>query len=72
MSLIGVLRADDEAAPRLPVATLASLDELASRTRAGRRRPADKRDGSAQAIPAAVELAAYRIIQEAVTNVVRH
>jgi signal transduction histidine kinase len=71
-SLIGVLRADDEAAPRVPVATLRSLDDLVSRTaHAG----VDVRvtvTGDTGAMPAAVEAAAYRIIQEAITNVVRH
>ena len=72
-SLIGVLRADNEAAPRLPVATLASLDELANRARqAGLDLQTSVTGQTDATIPAAVELAAYRIIQEAVTNVVRH
>jgi len=71
-SLIGVLRADDEAAPRLPVATLASLDELAARARQAGLDLRTNVTGQTHDIPAAVELAAYRIIQEAVTNVVRH
>jgi signal transduction histidine kinase len=59
-------------APLAPAPGLASLDRLVSRTRgagvllrlavAGRVRPA----------PAGVDLSAYRIIQEALTNVVRH
>lgn len=72
-ALIGVLRSEGEdAAPRMPVATLSSLDELASRTRQAGVDLQTHVEGSAATLPAAVELAAYRIIQEAVTNVVRH
>ena len=72
-SLIGVLRAEgDDAAPRLPVATLSSLDELATRTRQAGVDLQTRVDGTTGRIPAAIELAAYRIVQEAVTNVVRH
>jgi signal transduction histidine kinase len=71
-SLIDVLRDDDGPAPRAPTPTLARLDDIVeraghaglvvTRTVAGQERP----------LPAAVELAAYRIVQEAITNVVRH
>lgn len=72
-SLIGVLRADEnEPAPRLPTARLSALDELASRTRQAGVDLRIQVEGTTAGVPAAVELAAYRIVQEAVTNVVRH
>ena len=71
-ALIGVLRADGETAPRLPVASLDGLDELAARTsQAGVSTTVDVR-GELSSVPASVGAALYRIAQEAVTNVVRH
>ncbi|GAB3439810.1 sensor histidine kinase [Phycicoccus ginsengisoli] len=71
-SLVEVLRDPDRPAPLSPVATLATLDDLVERAgHAGldlRRTVA----GVERPLPAAVELAATRIVQEAVTNVVRH
>jgi signal transduction histidine kinase len=71
-ALIGVLRAEGEDAPRMPVARLSSLDDLVARTRHTGVELQSRVDGDLSAIPSAVELAAYRIIQEAVTNIVRH
>jgi signal transduction histidine kinase len=71
-ALIGVLRAEGEAAPLAPVASLAALDELAARTsQAGVSTTVDV-DGNLDAVPAGLSAAAFRIVQEAVTNVVRH
>jgi signal transduction histidine kinase len=56
-SVLGVLRAVDESVPRAPAAGLAvRVDE------SGQRAP----------LPADVDLAAYRIVQEALTNSARH
>lgn len=71
-ALIGVLRADGEGAPRAPVARLDALDDLVERTsQAGVTTTVDV-TGDLATVPAAVGTAAYRIVQEAVTNVVRH
>jgi signal transduction histidine kinase len=71
-ALIGVLRADGEAAPRVPVASLTALEELAARTsQAGVSTTVDVR-GDLDRVPVAVAAAMFRIAQEAVTNVVRH
>ncbi|MET9297268.1 sensor histidine kinase [Streptomyces sp. NPDC003077] len=74
--MLGALRradpADGDGAPLGPTPALADLDGLAERTRdAGVRVDIEWR-GQRRALPAEIELSAYRIVQEAVTNVVRH
>jgi len=71
-SLITVLRQDDGPAPRRPVPSLASLEDLVERSRYAGLDVAVRLTGAQRSLPVAVELAAYRIIQEAITNVVRH
>jgi signal transduction histidine kinase len=66
---LGVLRAVDEQAPTKPPG-LHQLPELVDRTRAAGL--AMTVDGEPRALPPEVDLAAYRIIQEALTNVTRH
>jgi signal transduction histidine kinase len=66
---LGVLRAVDEQAPTKPPG-LHQLPELVDRTRAAGL--AVTVDGEPRALPPEVDLAAYRIIQEALTNVTRH
>jgi signal transduction histidine kinase len=70
--LVGVLRAEGEPAPRSPVATLASLDELVARSAQAGLEVRMATAGRARPLPAAVDLAAFRVVQESVTNVVRH
>jgi signal transduction histidine kinase len=71
-SLIDVLRADDAPAPRRPAASLDALDDLVERSRHAGLEVAVAVTGHRRPLPAAVELAAYRVVQEAVTNIVRH
>ncbi len=73
-TILGVLRtADDEPdRPRTPRGGLDQLDALLDSVRAARVQPLLTVHGSARPLPAAVDLAAYRILQEALTNVVRH
>jgi signal transduction histidine kinase len=59
-------------APRSPAPTLADLDSLVDGVRAGGIDIDVAVEGTARALPAAVELAGYRIVQEALTNVTRH
>ncbi|HET6531054.1 MAG TPA: sensor histidine kinase [Actinoplanes sp.] len=68
-AVLGVLRPEEEAAPRQPALGLDRLDELTAdaglpvtATTSGARRP----------LPAEVDRAAYRIVQEALTNVRKH
>jgi len=71
-SVLGVLRHVDESAPRGPAPTLRRLDELIDRTTAaGLTVEVDVR-GVQRELPVHVDLAAYRIVQEALTNVARH
>jgi signal transduction histidine kinase len=71
-SLLGALREVDDAAPRAPAPSLARVDELvASAAAAGVTARLEVSNG-ARPLPAGVDLAAYRIVQEALTNVARH
>lgn len=71
-SLVDVLRSDDAPAPRAPTVRLAALGDVVERSHAAGLDVTVKRLGSQRELPAAVDLAAYRIVQEAITNVVRH
>lgn len=71
-SVLGVLRAVDEAAPRVPAPSLARFEELVvSSSDAGLDLHAEVRGDPVQ-LPTSVDVAAYRILQEALTNAVRH
>jgi signal transduction histidine kinase len=59
-------------APLAPAPGLAGLDRLVARTRGAGVRVRVEVSGQARPAPAGVDLSAYRIIQEALTNVVRH
>jgi signal transduction histidine kinase len=59
-------------APRAPTATLRDLDGLVRRTRAAGRDVELAVEGDDRPVPPGVDLAAFRIVQEALTNVVRH
>ncbi|MGW2101035.1 histidine kinase [Streptomyces olivaceoviridis] len=58
--------------PRTPGPSLTRLDELADTVRATGMTVHVHREGAADGLPAAVDLTAYRIIQEALTNTLRH
>ncbi len=71
-TMLTALRRDDEAAPRSPAPGLDRLPELIGLTRAAGLSVEVEITGTAPPLPAAVHLAAYRIIQESLTNVARH
>jgi signal transduction histidine kinase len=72
-AILGILRADsDPDQPRSPRGGLDQLESLLDPVRAAGVQPQLTVHGSARPLPAAVDLAAYRIIQEALTNVLRH
>lgn len=70
---LGVLRQVDEEAPTEPAGGLARIGELAERAeRAGGPRVTVETGGTPPVVPPQVSLAAYRIVQESLTNVTRH
>ena len=71
-TMLTALRQDDDAAPRSPAPGLDRLPELIELTRAAGLSVEVDVAGEAPPLPAAVHLAAYRIIQESLTNVARH
>jgi signal transduction histidine kinase len=60
------------AAPLAPAPSLADLDRLVAGTAGAGVRVEVLRTGPARAIPAGIDLSAFRIVQEALTNVVKH
>ena len=71
-TMLGALRQGDEDAPRAPAPGLDRVDELVELTRAAGIPVTVQTVGEARPLPAAVDLAAYRIVQESLTNVARH
>jgi signal transduction histidine kinase len=71
-SVLGVLRGVDEAAPRSPAPSLSRLDSLIASASAAGLDVSSSVSGPVAALPAGVDVAAYRIVQEALTNVARH
>jgi signal transduction histidine kinase len=71
-SVLGILRGPGEEAPRSPTAGTAGVEELISRTAAAGISVASEVRGDPRPLPASVDLAVYRILQEALTNVARH
>jgi signal transduction histidine kinase len=58
--------------PLAPAPGLASLDRLVQRTAGAGVTVSVERTGSVRALPAGIDLSAFRIVQEALTNVVKH
>jgi signal transduction histidine kinase len=71
-TMLTTLRTDDAAAPRSPAPGLDRLPELVELTRAAGLNVEMEVAGKVPPLPAAVQLATYRIIQESLTNAVRH
>ncbi len=74
--LIGALREGDpgssEALPRDPMPTLAQLPALVARVEAAGLPVTLTVHGTSAALPPGLELAAYRVVQEALTNCLKH
>jgi signal transduction histidine kinase len=71
-SVLEILRQEDEPAPRSPTSTLAHLDELVAQAGAAGLEVRTEIEGGARPLPFGVDVAAFRIVQEALTNVTRH
>jgi signal transduction histidine kinase len=70
--LLGVLRANNAAAQLAPQPGVAQLDRLILDTRAAGVDVALRVDGQPAVLPPGVDLAAYRLVQESLTNVAKH
>jgi signal transduction histidine kinase len=70
--VLGALREDGESLPRDPAPSLTRLDELLAQVRGAGVSVDARVEGEPCPLPAGVDLAAYRIVQEALTNVRRH
>ena len=68
--VLAVLR--DEPSGTRPAAGLGEIDDLVARTRAAGLPITLERRGDLAAVPAAIQREAYRVLQEALTNVLRH
>jgi signal transduction histidine kinase len=71
-SVLDVLRQGDEAPPRTPASGLAHLERLVAGAEATGLQVRTQVEGTPRPLPAGTDLAAYRIVQESLTNVTRH
>ncbi|ANS66831.1 two-component system sensor kinase [Streptomyces lincolnensis] len=70
--VLGVVRAEDYEAPDAPQPTLADLDGLLANVRDAGLSVDKTVTGAVRELPQGVELSAYRIVQEALSNSLRH
>lgn len=70
--VLGVVRAEDYEAPDAPQPTLADLDRLLANVREAGLGVEKVATGAVRELPQGVELSAYRIVQEALSNTLRH
>jgi signal transduction histidine kinase len=70
--LLGVLRESDDGTPSAPLPGMAQAGELVERARRAGLAIEFHQPDLADPLPAAIDLAGYRVIQEGLTNVIRH
>ena len=70
--LLNVIRADDGAAALAPQPSLAQIEPLISEVRAAGLPVELQVEGTTRELPPGVDLCAYRIVQEALTNSLKH
>jgi signal transduction histidine kinase len=70
--IVGVLRADEDGASLVPAPGLGDADQLVARLADAGLTVALEVRGHPRQLPDGVELAAYRVLQEALTNALRH
>ncbi|WP_344391007.1 sensor histidine kinase [Streptomyces vastus] len=70
--VLGVVRAEDYEAPDAPQPTLADLDGLLANVRDAGLTVEKVVTGAVRELPQGIELSAYRIVQEALSNSLRH
>lgn len=70
--LVGVLREEGQEPELAPQAGIDQLDDLIGRMRRSGMRVSYSLSGTSWEVPREVELAAYRVVQESLTNVLKH
>lgn len=70
--VLGVVRAENYEAPDAPQPTLADLDTLLDNVREAGLTVTKTVTGAVRELPSGVELSAYRLVQEALSNSLRH
>ncbi len=70
--MVGVLRSGDEAPDRAPPPTLAQLDVLVETFRQAGLDVSCETDGVPASLPPGMDLTAYRLVQEGLTNTLKH
>jgi len=70
--LVGMLRTEDEGMPLAPQPSVRELGGLIEQVRAAGLRVDVQVEGDETDLPPGVDLSAYRIVQEALTNAIRH
>jgi signal transduction histidine kinase len=71
-TLLGVLRSTEDGLALAPQPGLADLDQLVANVREAGLPVELRREGEPEPLPQALDLSAYRIVQEALTNVLKH
>ena len=71
-AMLAVLRDDTQRADRAPVPGAAEIPRLTESTTASGLAVALRMDGPVPAVPGVIGTAAYRVVQESLTNVLRH
>lgn len=71
-AILGALRRDEGDAPRAPMAGLDRLDELVERSRADGLTVTCSVEGDPSLVPPSLGTAAYRVVQESLSNTRRH
>jgi signal transduction histidine kinase len=70
--LVGVLRTDDEAPARAPQPGLAAVQTLVAHARETGLQVDLRIEGEPVRLPAGIDLTAYRLVQEGLTNTIKH
>jgi signal transduction histidine kinase len=70
--LLGALRDEGESAALAPQPSLSQIDALVADVRAAGLPVALRVEGASRELPAGIDLCAYRIVQEALTNTLKH
>ncbi len=72
-AVLSVLRHEENSPPsRTPQPTMTRLDQLVEHAKGSGARIQVRVEGDVRTLPSAIDLSAYRIVQEALTNVLKH